>query len=720
MGKIKKMKKERAEERKKDRTKEIKREAFLSLQLLSRKDYLASIILSTLTLVVYAFTAAPGVTMGDSGDFIMGVLTLGIVHPPGYPLYTLLGHLFSLLPFGDPAFRVNLFSALWGSLCLGILFLILRMLSIERIHAIFATLFLGFTTVFWSKTGVAEVYSFNGFLIACIFFWILSYNRDKKKIQLYLIFLTTGLALSNHYPLVILSGVGLLFLLDRRDLKIGDYFKGLLFLGLGLTPYLYLFIQALNPEVQYNFGKLSDFVMVLDHILRKYYTNDYGGTVWDKFVLGSAFLKAAVTNFSFASLFLFAGITFSFSEKWKYRYPLLIAALLPSLGLILILTLPSDDKHSPLYFDYFIPAFLFLSVFVAVGLKKLMNRYVRKNIFQVSLLIILLLIEVGFNFRSSSHHNDKLVEIWGTELLKSLKPRSVLIFCHGSLFPTNHFSLYYLQLIKGLRQDVTLYDRSSWWTKDNLYGPELLFKRRDAIEYRKRREQQLINNSLHPIYYSCKNVLEEWNIKFTLTPFVYRSDGRHFEASDFTRFTVSDGLLDSLVNNNLQSDPRSVRAKIGIFGRLISYYGKYSLPELKRILDSAMKAKLSSDPQFILAIANELYILKKDELATKFYERAVELSLETVKPKELAILCNILTRAKNYDKALRICVRQEQVSAPCEVNTLLTQQAIAYIHKEQGNWPKVAEYSRKVLQCQPNHKIAQGYLKLATEKAMKF
>ena len=231
MGKIKKIKTERAKERTTDRPKVIKREAILPLQVLSRGDYLTAIILSTLTFIVYSFTAAPGVTLEDSGDFIMGVLTLGIVHPPGYPLYTVLGHLFSFLPFGDPAFRVNLFSALWGSFCLGVVFLILRILSIERIHAVFVALFLGFTSVFWSQTGTAEVYSFNVFLTACIFFWILSYNRDKKKSQLYLIFLTTGLALSNHYPLVILSGVGLAFLLDRRHLRLGDFAKGLIFLG---------------------------------------------------------------------------------------------------------------------------------------------------------------------------------------------------------------------------------------------------------------------------------------------------------------------------------------------------------------------------------------------------------------------------------------------------------------------------------------------------------
>ena len=142
----------------------------------------------------------------------------------------------------------------------------------------------------------------------------------------------------------------------------------MLFLGVGLTPYLYLFIQALNPDLVYNFGKNSDFGTVLAHILRKYYGNQYGGTVWDKFVLGFTFSKAVFTNFLFAGFFLFSGITYSILEKWRYRYPLLIAALAPSFGLLVILTFPSGDYYKALLLAYLIPTFLFFSVFLAIGL----------------------------------------------------------------------------------------------------------------------------------------------------------------------------------------------------------------------------------------------------------------------------------------------------------------------------------------------------------------
>ena len=657
MGKIKRLKIERAKEREKDTTKEIQRETILPLQVLSQEDYLTAIVLSTLTFVVYAFTAAPGVTLADSGDFLMGVLTLGIVHPPGYPLYTVLGHLFSFLPFGEPAFLVNVFSALWGSLCLGLVFLILRTLSIDRTHAVFATLFLGFTTVFWSKTATAQVYSFNGFLIACIVFWILSYNRDKKNSQLYLIFLATGLALSNHYPLVILTGLGLVFLLDRRDLQVGDYLRGFMFLVLGLTPYLYLFIQASNPDLQYNFGKLSDFGMVLDHIARKSYVNEYGGTVWDKFILAFTFLKSIITNFLLASVFLVIGITCSLVEQWKYRYPLLIAALSPSLGVILMVTFPSNDDFKALLLDYFVPAFLFLSVFLALGLSKLMNRYVKNTIAQVALLLILLLTQVAFNFGTSSHHNDRLAELWGTGLLNSLEPNSIVILGGRT---GEKFSLYYLYLVSGLRQDLTLYDDTSAITKDNLYGPGLLFKRRDGIEYRKRRQQELLNNSGRPVYYLSKHPVDEQGVKFSFTPFVIRADKRHFEATNFTKFKLSDGLLHSLGNGYPKSEYWSEDLRRKIVNRLLSYYGGHDLPEVKRIVDSFMQTGLYSDPKFILLLANNLHYFKQYGLSRQLYERAGELSLEAFNSRDRALYCGILRSGKKYEKALPICIDQEQ------------------------------------------------------------
>ena len=682
------------------------------LLLLARRDYLAAIVLSMVTLGVYAFTAAPGVTMEDSADFMNGVLTLGVVHPPGYPLYTVLGHLFSYLPLGDLAFRVNLFSALWGALCLGVLFLNLRILSISPLHAAFTSLSLGFTTVFWFKTAVAEVYSFNAFLLAAVIFCILSYNRDKKPWQLYLTGLTTGLALANHYPLAILSGLGLLLLLDRRDLRLTQILKAFLCLALGLTPYLYLFIQAHNPDIQYNFGKLSDAGMVLDHIRRKYTAVGPGGTLWDKLLLSLWYLKAVAINFLLASMFLVLGIVFSFLNRWKYRIPFLVAALCPSIGLIFIINVPNSPLYRSYLVDFSLPAFLFFSFFVALGLKTLADRYFNRMTIQVILLVIFLLPQVAFHFPRASHHNDRLPEIWGAELLNSLQPDSILILCDA-----NPFLVYFIQMIRGLRQDVTIYDRFSWWTKENLYEPELLFRmRHDPPGYRKRRERQLIQTSAQPIYYTCKDVLEVEKIAYTSTPYAFRVDKRHVEAADPTRFILNDRLLDALVNGYPKSDYWLDRARKVIWNRFISYYGAHRRPELNKISDHLKETKFYSDPQFLLSVANNLYFYKNYELAQTFYERAEKLAPKALSPIDLAVYCNLLANQRDFDKALGVCVRGERSSPPCADNTLNTQQTIAAIYKEKKTWPKVAQYSRKILECQPEHQVARSYMQSAMQR----
>ena len=696
-----------------DRTAEIKREAILPLQFLSRDDYVAAIALSTLTLGVYALTAAPGVTLADSADYISGVLTLGVVHPPGYPLYTMTGHLFSLLPIGDPAFRVNLFSALWGALCLGMLFLNLRILSLPPLHAAFGSLFLGFTTVFWSETGVAEVYTFNGFLLASVVFWILSYNRDKKPYQLYLTALSTGLALSNHYPLVILSGIGLVFLLDRHDLRPRIFLKSVVFFLLGLTPYLYLFVQASRSELDYNFGKISDFGMVLDHILRKYYVNEAGGQLWDKFILSLAFVKSILSNFLIATIFIIAGLVCSFKEKWRYRYPILLAALGPSLGLIFILTFPNDEHHFGLMAAYSIPSFLFLVPFLVFGLKTLMNRYEIRKWLQVTILIGSLVFQIGLNFARASHHNNRLADVWGKELLNSLPSNAELILCGQGTFP-----LHYLQLIENVRPDINIYDRNSFWTTKNLYGPRLFFKRTrmDGEAFRKQREGEINRTSDIPVFYTCKAPIDDLAASFSFTPFLFRADKRHAEASsDYANYRVSDALLDTLANGYPKTDHWTHIHKEAIFLRLLSFFGGNRRPEVDRVLDTLKSTDLYSDPAFLLRVASNIYYYSNHSLAEKLYHRAEELSLKDFSPTDLAVYCNILANAKDFDKALGICLRQEKVSASCDGNTVNTQQTIAAIYKEKGNWSKMARYSRRILECQPDHKVAQDYLEMATQ-----
>src|SRR5438045_9573142 len=72
--------------------------------------------------ILYFLTAARDIVVGDSPELIMAAVTLGVAHAPGYPLFTMLGHLFSLLPVGSIPFRVNLLSVVCDALTIGVVY----------------------------------------------------------------------------------------------------------------------------------------------------------------------------------------------------------------------------------------------------------------------------------------------------------------------------------------------------------------------------------------------------------------------------------------------------------------------------------------------------------------------------------------------------------------------------------------------------------------------
>src|SRR5437867_2452358 len=73
--------------------------------------------------LLYCLMAARDIVVGDSPELTIAAVTLGVAHPPGYPLFTMLGHLFSLMPIGPIPFRVNLLSVICDAFAVGIVFL---------------------------------------------------------------------------------------------------------------------------------------------------------------------------------------------------------------------------------------------------------------------------------------------------------------------------------------------------------------------------------------------------------------------------------------------------------------------------------------------------------------------------------------------------------------------------------------------------------------------
>src|SRR5436190_22943890 len=91
----------------------------------SREVWIAGALITIGWLVIYLVTVSPTVNFIDSGELITAVHEPGVVHPPGYPLYTLLGYVVSHLLGGEVAWRVNALSSFFGALAVGAMFFLL-------------------------------------------------------------------------------------------------------------------------------------------------------------------------------------------------------------------------------------------------------------------------------------------------------------------------------------------------------------------------------------------------------------------------------------------------------------------------------------------------------------------------------------------------------------------------------------------------------------------
>src|SRR5438874_12406384 len=97
-----------------------------------RADWLQAGIVAAALFVLYAASAPRSVALEDDGLFILSSYFFGIEHPPCYPLFTLIGYLFTYLPFRSVAYRVHLASAMFGALTFGAAWLCARALVAGR------------------------------------------------------------------------------------------------------------------------------------------------------------------------------------------------------------------------------------------------------------------------------------------------------------------------------------------------------------------------------------------------------------------------------------------------------------------------------------------------------------------------------------------------------------------------------------------------------------
>ncbi len=238
---------------------------------------------------LYALTAGPSIValFDDTLEFQLAAPTFRIAHPTGYPLYILLGGLWtSLLPIGNWAWRMNLFSALCAAATVMLLFLLTRRLCTRRNgmpnqwSGIAAAVAFGLGPIWWRQATVAEVYALHLLLMAAIFSTAIGMNtvvgtaRFDRRMGILLLLI--GLGLAHHRTTVlILPGLVLYLLWSVPDLwrPRPVWFLWLVALLAPLLLYAGIPLRAAMGANDLNGSYVNTWRGFLDHILARQYTS---------------------------------------------------------------------------------------------------------------------------------------------------------------------------------------------------------------------------------------------------------------------------------------------------------------------------------------------------------------------------------------------------------------------------------------------------------------
>ncbi len=225
-------------------------------------------IIFLFTTIIYILTVAPTVSFWDCGEFIATSYKMSIPHPPGAPLFLIVGRVFSLMPIpGDVAFKMNLISVFSSSITVTLLYLVIVHLYREwkgkletkedwltaMGSGIIGSLTFAFTHSFWFNSSEAEVYAasmlFTALLIWLSLVWAEKSNENGNEKYLLMISYLIGLAIAVHLLNVLaLPFVAMIYYYKRYEFKMKTFLQMTL-ITMAAILFVYPGIVKMLPQV---------------------------------------------------------------------------------------------------------------------------------------------------------------------------------------------------------------------------------------------------------------------------------------------------------------------------------------------------------------------------------------------------------------------------------------------------------------------------------------
>jgi hypothetical protein len=433
---------------------------------------------------IFIRTAPPTIYMGDSGEVVSAAYTLGIGHPPGYPLYMLCAKTFSAIPAGDIAFRLNIFSALLSAAAFLLFVMAAREFIVfinkgaavkndRRLAALMAAALLIFSGAFWFQGINAKggIYILTVAVIMASILATLQYFNSGKIKFMYLAFYSVGFMVPAHPSAALLSffiAAVLIFAGFKKGIKYRQAAAAAcLYLAALATPYAYLFIRAGGAPLV-NWAGLSGAGDVIGHILRKSY--ELHGSQPQAVVLLfrlKGYMTQLAVNYGAALLVFFYGMFLLYrAGKWMFfaaaafiilNTAAIIYAIDTQAGFSGIAQLPMSVYLSRGFYltNEIIPALI-----AALGFYGLFRAAAQKlpgtRVYIMSLTAAVPCVMLCLNFAA----NDQSMKFFGYDhamnIMKTLG-KDDRLFSRGDC-PS--FNIAYLKYAKKLFAETKVYDRN--------------------------------------------------------------------------------------------------------------------------------------------------------------------------------------------------------------------------------------------------------------------
>lgn len=515
--------------------------------------------------ILYLFTLAPTVTQLDAGELATVQVLLGIAHPTGYPLFTMLGHLFLQLPLNfSVIYRANLLAAFWTAGSVTIFIYTIKLVidnivlfkskknEVEKkksnkkkakktsqvlmptriiipeltkyLSALFGGLFLAVSKTFWMQSTSVEVYSLHLFLISIIIYTlILAFTKSNnveapKHYFWYILAIALAFGFSNHMTtLLILPAVAYLYFVTfgftlTSFKRIGLML--LIFFPLLISIYAYLPIRAgQNPLL--NWGNPLDLERILRHISGKQYQ------VWLFSSTDAAkkqlayFFENFPLEFNIGLILTIIGFFAAFVHSKKFFFFTLITFFSTVLYSI---NYDINDIDS-----YFLLAYIAVAFLISFGVLQIFILLKDRHLgyaLPIPLLIIFLVIQSYITFGKVDQHDVYLFEDYTKAALQSSKKDALIISYQWDFLIS---PAYYIQQVEKFRTDVHIIDkellRRSWYFNQlNNNHPQIISGVSSTINQFKEalvpfeREGQFDPTQLESLYQSLLKGLIETNI----------------------------------------------------------------------------------------------------------------------------------------------------------------------------------------------------------------